>query len=162
MSKAYIDKTDTELSIEIIRDWSRRHRGSPIEWRQVHAASNILAIGQFQVAEPLASLQDKVAEAKLKVKQAEEIAELKAFADLIAGRALFKGERLPEMSPSAAKDFARKFVHSDPLVERAYADLIEAENAYMKLERQSDALRELSQGGKSTAQRLMQEPGANG
>lgn len=153
-----VTKTDTEQALAIIREWSLENVTAGDEWRQIHAASNVLALAEFQAAEGLGAAKAKFSEAKQKLTQAEAMASLKHMGDLMAGRAVSpNGEKFPEMSYSAAKEVAKQFVPITPEVTKAQAGLLVAESGLKILEQKLMAMRELSQGGKSTAQQLCAE-----
>lgn len=153
--------TDYELSLEIIRTWSRNNANTRnIDWRQIHAAANLLAIEQLDQAHELAKRKARLVECKQDLTRAESKAVLTGMVNLMAGRAKDPQGKLidKEFSYSAAKDVAKNLVSLDGDVLAAQMNLIAAERDYTIAYNTYEALVQLSQSGKSTAQRLMQEP----
>lgn len=155
-----IDAQDIELSLQIVKQWSDDNAANDLDWRRMHSASNILALALYRGSETIAMLREKVSEAKQKMKQAEALAKLNALGLLLSGRAtLPSGQALEEkVSYSVAKELAASFVPNDEGVMLANVALLTAESKLTAFEQRLDALREISQGAKSTA-RLMQEIG---
>lgn len=153
-----VTKTDTEQALAIIRAWSSDNIDHEADWRRLHAASNVLALAEYQAAEGLSSVKAKFLEAKQKLVAAEAMANLKHMGDLLAGRAKTPtGEALPAMSYSASREVAKQFVPMTPEVTQAQASLLVAQSGLTILEQKLAAMRELSQGGKSTAQQMVNE-----
>ena len=153
--------TDYELSIEIVQTWSRNNANTRnIDWRQMHAAANLFAIRQLDEAHELAKRKANLVEAKQELQRTESKANLTAMVNLMAGRAKDpEGKPIAkEFSYSAAKEVAKQFEALDPDVQVAQHNLIAAEREYTRAQNTYDALVQLAQSGKSTAQRLMQEP----
>lgn len=151
--------SDTELAIELIRQWSEEnidHNG--IDWRRLHAASNLMAIEQYYQAEPLAEAWRGFAKAEDELARVEARAFARLYADLINGTALGPdGIILPRCSPSQAEPVARKLMALKDEIVEAKDRLVIAKASHMAFMKKHDALREIEQGGKSTAQRLTQE-----
>lgn len=155
-----IDAQDIELSLQIVKQWSDDNATNSLDWRRIHSAANILALALYRGSEHLAVLRERVSEAKQKHKQAEAMAKLIALGNLLSGRAVLPdGQHLEEkVSYSVAKELATSFVPNDEGVMLANVALLQAEAKLTAFEQRLEALREISQGAKSTA-RLMMEIG---
>ena len=155
-----IDAQDIEMSLKIVQEWSNENATNSLDWRRIHSAANILALALYRGSEALAKLRERVSDAKQKLKQAEALAKLTALGNLLAGRAVLpNGEPLTEkVSYSVAKELATSFVANDEKVMLANVALLGVEAKLTAFEQRLEALREISQGAKSTA-RLMVEIG---
>jgi hypothetical protein len=155
-----IDPQDIDMSLRIVQEWSNENATNSLDWRRIHSAANILALALYRGSEALAKLRERVSESKQRLKQAEAMAKLTALGNLLSGRAVLPdGQRLEEkVSYSVAKELATSFVPNDGAVMTASAALLQAEAKLTAFEQRLEAIREISQGAKSTA-RLMQEIG---
>jgi hypothetical protein len=159
-SQPIVTKTDIELALHLVREWSRDNQNSTIEWRYLIASSNICALAQWEAADRLSEIKKRKSEAKQQLDNAEELAYLRALAALMSekGKMLPDGSEVRKLSYAQASATAKQFVGADDAVTQAKANLLLAEAAVTKLDQQVDALKEISQGAKSTAQNLNKEP----
>lgn len=156
-----VDAQDIELSLQIVQQWSNDNTDNSLDWRRLHAAANILALALYRGAETVAKLRERVNDAKQKLKQAEAMAKLTALGLLLSGRAILPdGQPLTEkVSYSVAKELATSFVPNDEAVMLANVALLTAEGKLTAFEQRLEALREISQGAKSTAKLMQTEIG---
>lgn len=152
-----IEAQQIEQSLAVIHQWSLENADNSVDWRRLHSAANVLALALYRGAQHLANLREAVSEAKQRVKQAEAMAKLTALGMLLSGRAVLPdGHKLTDgASYSVAKELAVSFVPNDTAVIKANTDLLTAEAKLTAFEQKIEALREISQGAKSTA-KLMQ------
>jgi hypothetical protein len=152
-----VDAQQIEQSLAVIHQWSEDNADNSIDWRRLHSAANLLALALYRGSQHLAKLKEAVSDGKQRVKQAEAMARLTALGLLLSGRAtLPDGHKLTEgASYSVAKELAVSFVPNDPNVIQANVALLQAETNLTAFEQKIEALREISQGAKSTA-KLMQ------
>jgi hypothetical protein len=156
-----VDSNEIEQSLAVIHEWSQDNATNSIDWRRLHAAANVLALALYRGSEYLSKLREVVSEKKQTLKQAEALAKLTALGMLLSGRAVLPdGHQLEEKcSYSVAKELAVSFVPNDPQVMLANVALLQAEAKLTAFENRLDALRELSQGAKSSAKLLQAEIG---